>query len=97
MNELAKKKSHESFPSTEEFQRYQGQSHLTLNKSDRNAPMRLRPDFRVVHFLKNRLHRERGEEIAELNFSTAIQEMAFFLKRFMVGHVQKQVEFMTNF
>ena len=37
----------------------------TLNKSGKNAPMRLRPDFRAAVSLKNRLHRESGEEIAE--------------------------------
>ena len=36
-----------------------------LNKSDKNWVMRLRPDFRAAVSLKNRLHRESGEEIAE--------------------------------
>ena len=30
-----------------------------------NGPMRLRPDFRAAVSLKNRLHRESGEEVAE--------------------------------
>ena len=47
------------------IQRYQGQLYLTLNKSGKNAPMRLRPDFRAAVSLKNRLHRESGKEIAE--------------------------------
>ena len=38
---------------------------LPLNKSGKNAPIRLRPDFRAAVSLKNRLHRESGEEIAE--------------------------------
>ena len=49
----------------EEFKRYQGQWHLTLHKSGKNAPMRLRSDFRAVVSIKNRLHRESGEEVAE--------------------------------
>ena len=51
--------------SKEEFKRYQGQCYLTLNKSGKNAPMRLRSDFRVAVTIKNRLHRESGEERAE--------------------------------
>ena len=31
----------------------------------KNAPMRLRPDFRAAVSLKNRLHRESGGELAE--------------------------------
>ena len=51
--------------SKEEFKRYQGQWCLTLNKSGKNAPMRLRSDFRAAVTIKNRLHRESGEERAE--------------------------------
>ena len=51
--------------SKEEFKRYQEQWYLTLNKSGKNAPMRLRPDFRAAVSLKNRLHRESGVEVAE--------------------------------
>ena len=64
MDELAKQ-NHTYHLSTEEFQRYQGQWYLTLNKSGKNAPMKLRPDFRAAVSLKNRLHRESGEEVAE--------------------------------
>ena len=64
MDELAKQ-NHTYHLSTEEFKRYQGQWYLTLNKSGKNVPMRLRPDFRAAVSLKNRLHRESGEEIAE--------------------------------
>ena len=53
--------------SREEFKRYQGQWHLTLNKSGKNAPMRLRSEFRAAVTIKNRLHREAGEERAEPN------------------------------
>ena len=51
--------------SRKEFERYQGQWYLTLNKSGKNAPMRLRSDFRAAVTIKNRLHRESGEERAE--------------------------------
>ena len=64
MDELAQQ-DHTYRLSKEEFKRYQGQGYLTLNKSGKNAPMRLRSDFRAAVSLKNRLHRESGEEIAE--------------------------------
>ena len=64
MDELAQQ-DHTYHLTTEEFKRYQGQWYLTLNKSGKNAPMRLRPDFLAAVTLKNRLHRESGEEIAE--------------------------------
>ena len=64
MDELAKQ-DHTYHLSKEEFKIYQGQWYLTLNKSGKNAPMRIRPDFRAAVSLKNRLHRESGEEIAE--------------------------------
>ena len=44
MDEWAKQ-DHTYHLSKEEFKRYQGQWYLTLNKSGKNAPMRLRPDF----------------------------------------------------
>ena len=64
MDELAQQ-DHTYHLSTEEFNRYQGQWYLTLNKSDKNAPMRLRSDFRAAVSIKNRLHRESGEEFAQ--------------------------------
>ena len=51
--------------STEEFKRYQGQWYLTLNKSGKDGSMRLRSDFRAAVSIKNRLHRESREEVAE--------------------------------
>ena len=39
--------------------------YFTLKKSGKNAPMRLRSDFRAAVTIKNRLHRESGEERAE--------------------------------
>ena len=47
MDELAKQ-DHTYRLSKEEFKRYQGQWYLALNKSGKNAPMRLRPDFRAA-------------------------------------------------
>ena len=47
MDELAKQNDTYHF-STEEFKRYQGQWYPTLNKSGKNAPARLRPDFRAA-------------------------------------------------
>ena len=38
--------------SREEFKRYQGHWYLTLNKSGKNAPMRLRADFRAAVTIK---------------------------------------------
>ena len=52
-------------PSRDEFQRYQNQWYFTLNKSGKNAPLRLRSDFRAAVTINNRLHRESGEERAE--------------------------------
>ena len=46
------KQNHTYHLSTEEFKRYQGQWYLTLNTSGKNAPMRLRPDFRAAVPLK---------------------------------------------
>ena len=51
--------------SRDEFQRDRKQWCLTLNKSGKNAPMRLRSDFGAAVSLKNRLQRESREERAE--------------------------------
>ena len=64
MDKLAQE-DHSYRPSREEFKRYQGQWYLILNKSGKNAPMRLRSDFRAAVTIKDRLHRESGEERAE--------------------------------
>ena len=83
MDELAKQ-NHTYHLSTEEFKRYQGQWYLTLNKSGKNAPMRLRQDFRAAVSPRT-------------NFSSTLQEMALCLKRFLVGHVQTLVELIRCF
>ena len=57
MDKLAQE-DHTYRPSKNEFKRYQGPWHLTLNKSGKNAPMRLRSDFRAAVTIRNRLHRQ---------------------------------------
>ena len=47
MDELAKQNRTHRL-SREEFKRCQGQWYLTLNKSGKHAPMRLRPDYRAA-------------------------------------------------
>ena len=37
--------------------------YLTLNKSGKNGPMKLRSDFRAAVSMKNRLHHESGEQV----------------------------------
>ena len=61
MDKLAQE-DHSIRLSKEEFKIFQGQWYLTLNNSGKNAPMRLRSDFRAAVTIKNRLHRESGEE-----------------------------------
>ena len=53
---------HSYCPSSEEFERFSQNWYITLNKSDRNAPMKLRSDFREALTSMHRLHRESGEE-----------------------------------
>ena len=64
MDKLAQE-DHSYRLSYEEYLRYQKNWYLTLNKSGKNAPMRLRSDFRAAVTEMNRLHRESGEERAE--------------------------------
>ena len=47
MDELAKE-DNTYHPTPEEYRRYQGQWYLTLNKSGKNGPMKLRSHFRVA-------------------------------------------------
>ena len=49
----------------EEYRKYQGQRWLTLNKSGKNGPMRLRSDLRAAVSITNRQHRESGEQVEE--------------------------------
>ena len=53
-----------------------------MNKSGKNAPMSCCLSKKI--FIVNQV-RKNAEPIS----STAIQEMALFLKQFLVGHVQK--------
>ena len=61
MDKLAQE-NHSNCTSSEEFERYQKNWYITLNKSGRNAPMKLRSDFREALTNMRRLHRESGEE-----------------------------------
>ena len=64
MDKLAQE-HHSYHLSRDEYLRYQKHWYLTLNKSGKNAPMRLRSDFRAAVTIMNRLHRESGEERPE--------------------------------
>ena len=64
MNELAQK-DHSYCPSSEEYERFKKNWYISLNKSGRHAPMKLRSDFREAVTTTNRLHRESGEERPE--------------------------------
>ena len=61
MDKLAQE-DHSYCPSSEECERYRKNWLSHLNKSGKNAPMRLRSDFRTAVTMMNRLHRESGEE-----------------------------------
>ena len=64
MDKLAQD-DHSYCPSSEEYERYKKNWYISLNKSGRNAPMKLRSDFRTAVTIMNRLHRESGEERPE--------------------------------
>ena len=64
LDEFAKE-NHTYRLTPEEKRRYQGQRYLTLNKSGKNGPMKLRSDFRAADSFKNRLHHESGEQVEE--------------------------------
>ena len=59
------KEDHSKSALPEEFDRYRKNWYITLNKSGRNAPMKLRSDFREALTNMHRLHRESGEERPE--------------------------------
>ena len=65
MDKLAQE-NHSYRPSCEEYERCKKNRYITLNKSGRNAPMKLRSDFREALTDMHRLHRESGEERPEL-------------------------------
>ena len=64
MDKLAQE-DHSYCPSSEEYESYRKNWKISLNKSGRNAPMKLRSDFREAVTIMNRLHRESGEERPE--------------------------------
>ena len=64
MDKLAQE-DHSYRLSREEHDRYKKNWCISLNKPGRNAPMKLRSDFRTAVTIMNRLHRESGEERPE--------------------------------
>ena len=64
MDRLAQE-NHSYCPSSEEFETHNKNWYTSLNKSGRNAPMKLRSDFRVAQTNMHRFHRESGEERPE--------------------------------
>ena len=64
MDKLAQE-DHSYCPSYEEYERKKKNWFFSLNKSGRNAPMKLRSDFRTAVTITNRLHQESGEERPE--------------------------------
>ena len=73
--------------SREEYLRYQKHWYLTLNKSGKNAPMRLRSDFRAAVIIMNRLHRGSGEERAQNPFLFNSTKDGTFLPRVLHGGI----------
>ena len=63
-DEIAKE-DHTCKLNPEEERRYKGQWYLTLNKTGKNGPRKLRSDYRAAVIMKNRLHHESGEPIEE--------------------------------
>ena len=64
--------------------RCQGQCYLTLNKSGKNGPMKLRSDFRAAVSMKHRPHYESGEQIEEPISPEQIQYTASFFEHIVV-------------
>ena len=57
--------NHSYYPSSEEHERYRKNWYISVNKSGRNAKMKLRSDFREALTNMHRIHRESGEERLE--------------------------------
>ena len=62
MDKLAQE-DHSYCPSSEEYERSWKNWYISVNKSSRNAPMKLRSDLRTAVTIMNRLHRESGEDL----------------------------------
>ena len=84
--------------SKEEFKRFQGQWYPMLNKAGKNAPRRLRSDFRAAVSIKKPSPSRIRRRSWTTHFSSTVSEMALFLERFLaeLGHVQKLVELMSS-
>ena len=92
------KEDHTDHLTPEECWRYQGQWYLTLNKSGKHGPRKVRSDYRAAVLMKNRLHPESGEKVEEPIFSRTIQDMASLFKHIVVGQVWMElVELMRHF
>ena len=86
MDELAKEdRTYHLTP--EEYRRYKGQWYLTLNKSGKNGPMRLRSDFRAAVSIRNRLQpRVRRKKLKSLFLQNNTGDGILF-KHNVVGQV----------
>ena len=83
MDELAQK-DFTYRPSSEEFERFQKNWYITLNKSGRNAPMKLRSDFQEALTKMHCLHRESGRATCT-DSCLPVSEMAFVV--FFIQHI----------
>ena len=80
-----KKTSLTAYPS-QEYERDRKSWFMSLNKSGKNAPMRLQSVVRTAVTVMNRLHRESGEERPEPIRFHSIPKVAFvFFQLFMVA------------
>ena len=86
MDELAQQ-DHTYHLSKEEFKRYQGQWYLTLNKSGKNAPTRLQPDFRAAVSLKKPSPSWIRWRSRRTHFSSTISEMARWMNLRVCKHL----------
>ena len=87
MDELAQKDCTYR-PASEQYERYKKNWLTSLNKSGRNAPMKLRSDFREALTNMHRLHSESGEERPEPIPFLSIPKVAFvflFIQYLMVA------------
>ena len=89
MDKLAQE-DHSYCPLPEEFNRYWKIWYISLSKSGRNAPMKLRSDFREALTDMHRLHRESGEERPEPIPFSSIPKVAFVV--FFIQYLMVAVE-----
>ena len=82
--------------SSEEYSRYHKHWYLTLHNSVKNAPMRLRSDFRTAVTIMNRPPPRIRRRTCRTNSFSTVPKVAFvfFFQFFMVEFGQKLVELM---